>query len=120
MHRYVPVRLMVSAEAAVAAHAARTPMASDNRLIRILHRFYEDDPTKRATDNPRRKPSFRCSLQFPDSVGPLPAEPTASLMKIPRGRQDAYVARMTNALRRIIQVIARIVVERFDQRRSRR
>jgi hypothetical protein len=25
-------------------------MASDNRLIRILHRFYEDDPTKRATD----------------------------------------------------------------------
>jgi hypothetical protein len=34
-------------------------------------------------------------------------------MKIPRRRQDAYVAGMTDFMRRVVQVLAPIVVERF-------
>ena len=42
------------------------------------------------------------------------------LMKIPRARQDAHVARMADFLRRIVGVLAAVVVERFDQRAGRR
>ena len=41
-------------------------------------------------------------------------------MKIPRGRQDADVARMADFLRGIFRVIAPVVLQRFDQRRARR
>ena len=41
-------------------------------------------------------------------------------MKIPRRRQDAHVARVANFLRGIVEVFAAVVVERFDQRGSRR
>jgi hypothetical protein len=46
IQRYVPVRLIVSAEAAVATHAATRPKASDIRLISKLHHLHEDDPAK--------------------------------------------------------------------------
>jgi hypothetical protein len=47
IHRYVPVRLIVSAEAAVATHAAAMrPKASDNSLITKLHPWCEDEPDK--------------------------------------------------------------------------
>ena len=37
-------------------------------------------------------------------------------MKIPRGRQDAYIAGMADFLGRVIWMVAPIVVERLDQR----
>ncbi len=37
-------------------------------------------------------------------------------MKIPRGRQDAHVAGMADFLGRMVGVVARIVIERLDQR----
>src|SRR3954454_3210561 len=41
-----------------------------------------------------------------------------SLMKIPRLRQDAHVARMADFLGRIVRVLAPIVMQRFDQCRA--
>ena len=38
------------------------------------------------------------------------------LMKIPRARQDAHIARMADFLCRVIWMVAPIVVERLDQR----
>jgi len=39
-------------------------------------------------------------------------------MKIPRGRQDAHVARMADFLRRIAGMLTPVVMQRFDQRRA--
>ena len=39
--------------------------------------------------------------------------------EIPRARQDAHVARMTNFLGRIVRMLAAVVVQRFDRRGSR-
>src|ERR1700730_4388770 len=45
---------------------------------------------------------------------PEPARPP--LMKIPRPRQDADIARMADFLRRIVRLLAAVVVERFGRR----
>src|ERR1700716_3203765 len=39
------------------------------------------------------------------------------LMKIPRGRQDAHVARMADFLGWIVRVLTPVIMQRFDQRR---
>ena len=38
--------------------------------------------------------------------------------KIPRGRQDTHVARMTEFLGRVVGILAPVVMQRFDQRRA--
>ena len=39
-------------------------------------------------------------------------------MKVPRRRQDSHVARMADFLRRVIRMLAGIVIQRLDQRRA--
>ena len=39
-------------------------------------------------------------------------------MKIPRGRQDAHVARVADFPGRIVRVLTPVVMQRFDQRRA--
>jgi hypothetical protein len=39
-------------------------------------------------------------------------------MKIPRRRQDAHVARMADFLGGVVRVLAAVVIQRLDQRRT--
>src|SRR5580704_3493565 len=45
-----------------------------------------------------------------------PGHDIAGLMKIPRGRQDAHVARMADFLGRVFGMLAAVVMQRLDQR----